>query len=111
MGAIVILGLVLMVPLPSSAGEVATAAPAQPTTSERLIRIGPQALVRQDEHGRVTMVEEFAPEPRKRDVMPAVLGVLFAGMARALFDAFPADVTTSRHPLRALGSGSGSTSE
>jgi hypothetical protein len=111
-----ILGLVLAAPLPLSAtttgtehDTATTASPAAPAT--RLIRIGPQALVRQDEHGKLTMVEEFAPEPRNRDVLPAVLGVLFSGMARALFDAFPEDIG-NRRPLLQLGaSGSSASSE
>jgi hypothetical protein len=32
--------------------------------TERLIRIGPQALIREDEHGRLSMVDESTPPPK-----------------------------------------------
>lgn len=53
------LGLTLLAGSPAGATSVSKRR--QPPAA-RLIRIGPQALVSQDEHGRVTMVDEPASD-------------------------------------------------
>jgi hypothetical protein len=60
-----------------------------PAKGPRLIRIGPQALVWQDENGRVTMVDE--PEQRPsvgKDLtsLGGIFGVLGAGLFLLLED-------------------------
>jgi hypothetical protein len=50
--------------------------------THRLIRIGPQALVIEDDHGRVSMVEEPGPKARRGRglaAVPAAFGLLSFG--------------------------------
>jgi hypothetical protein len=52
--------------------------PRRPSGTDHLRRIGPQALVSEDEHGRVRMVDEPSARPSRRDVavgMTTALGV------------------------------------
>ena len=57
----------------------ATEPPPPPGTS-RLISIGPQALVREDDHGKLTMVDEPEPERSKLQVAGIILGAMTAGV-------------------------------
>ena len=54
--------------------------PLPPPGTSRLISIGPQALVREDEHGNLTMVDEPEPERSKLKVVGIILGAMTAGV-------------------------------
>lgn len=59
--------------------------PLPPPETYRLIRIGPQELVREDDHGRLTPVEEPPAELGRGQRIAAVLvGVLTAGAVLTL---------------------------
>jgi hypothetical protein len=56
--------------------------PLPPPGTHRLIRIGPQALVSEDDRGLVTMVDESPPPPRRGRSVAAVtliLGIVGVG--------------------------------
>jgi hypothetical protein len=76
--------------------------PLPPPGTERLIRIGPQALVVEDDQGRVTMADEPADEPRggrALALMTRVFGVLGAGFVFELQFGLRRDIdSTSTHP-------------
>ena len=74
--AAVALCMGLAVSLAASARAGDRTEPPPPPGMYRLIRIGPQALVLEDEHGAVTMADEAPPRVKGE----AVLGVFF-GMA------------------------------
>lgn len=63
----------------------ATQPPPPPGTS-RLISIGPQALVREDDHGDLTMVDEPEPERSKLKVAGIILGAMTAGVVVVFYD-------------------------
>ena len=69
---------------PASADEQTIRAdarePPPPPGTSRLISIGPQALVREDEHGNLTMVDEPEPERSKLKVVGIILGAMTAGV-------------------------------
>ena len=79
--------LALQVPLRARADDCAgpaqateRAASLPPPGTCRLIRIGPEVLVSQDDHGTVTMVDEPEPQPRRsRGVAALLIGILTAG--------------------------------
>jgi hypothetical protein len=47
--------------------------------AERLIRIGPQALVSEDEHGNVSMVDEPPPDTDTLTVVATLVGATLGG--------------------------------
>jgi hypothetical protein len=55
--------------------------PPPPSGMYRLIRIGPQALVLEDEHGSVTMVDEPAPRVKRGTALGAFLGLWVGAVA------------------------------
>jgi hypothetical protein len=61
--------------------------PLPPPGTHRLIRIGPGALVEEDDHGRVTMVDETAPAWRRGQglVGAALVMGIFSGGAVFFF--------------------------
>ena len=54
--------------------------PPPPPGTSRLISIGPQALVREDDHGNLTMVDEPEPKRSKFKVVGIILGAMTAGV-------------------------------
>lgn len=50
--------------------------PRSPPRTDHLIRIGPQALVREDERGRVEMVDEPSARPSARQLAAGVTAAL-----------------------------------
>ena len=54
--------------------------PLPPPGTFRLISIGPQALVREDDHGKLTMVDEPEPKRSKSKVAGIILGAMTAGV-------------------------------
>jgi hypothetical protein len=54
--------------------------------THRLIRIGPEVVVSEDDHGRLSMVEEPPPEKTKVDVAQIVLGAMTAGLTLTFYD-------------------------
>jgi hypothetical protein len=50
----------------------------------RLVRLGPQALVFEDNHGNVSMVDEPTPEPSRGQLLGAALGGMSGGLAGAM---------------------------
>jgi hypothetical protein len=80
--------LTFQVPLRARADECA--GPAETTEQAeslpppgtcRLIRIGPQELVSQDDTGRLTKVDEPEPQPRRgRGLTAALIGILTGGV-------------------------------
>jgi hypothetical protein len=84
------LGLTVLLAPAARADDKASDLP--PPGTHRLIRLGPQALVSEDEHGNVTMVDEEAPEHIRGRALGFVLGLLFGGVAGELL-AGPHDVT------------------
>jgi hypothetical protein len=64
---------------PQTIGADATEPPPPPGTS-RLISIGPQALVSEDDHGNLTMVDEPEPKRTKFQVAGIILGAMTAGV-------------------------------
>lgn len=77
------LGLAVLVAQPARADETE---PWPAPGTHRLIRIGPEALVSEDDHGRLSMVEEPEPEKTKMDVMKIVLGAMTAGVALTVYE-------------------------
>ncbi|HSY41555.1 MAG TPA: hypothetical protein VLA79_18580 [Polyangia bacterium] len=63
---------------PSTRGDETE--PAPPPGASRLISIGPQALVREDDHGNLTMVDEPEPQSSKSQVAGIMLGAMTAGV-------------------------------
>jgi hypothetical protein len=74
------------------------ALPPPPAGTHRLIRIGPQALVREDEHGRVELVDEAsAPPPLGRALTATVvLGLFGLGLAGGIWAGEQQDVVRGR---------------
>jgi hypothetical protein len=65
--------------------QTSQALPLPPPGTSRLIRIGPQALIREDDRGRLTMADEPAPKPSRGQRLFAVLfGVVAAGAVLTL---------------------------
>ena len=54
--------------------------PPPPPGTSRLISIGPQALIREDDHGKLTMVDEPEPQRSKFQVVGIMLGAMTAGV-------------------------------
>ena len=54
--------------------------PPPPPGTSRLISIGPQALVREDDHGKLTMVDDTEPQTSKLQVVGIMLGAMTAGV-------------------------------
>ena len=90
---VVALLLALQVPLPAHAhddctGPVQAAEQVQPLPPPgtcRLIRIGPQALVSEDDRGRFMMVDEPEEKPRRgQRVINVLMGVVTAGAVLSL---------------------------
>ena len=77
------LGLTVLVAQPARADETE---PWPSPGTHRLIRIGPEALVSEDDHGRLSMVEEPPPEKTKIDVVTIVLGAMTAGVTLTFYD-------------------------
>ena len=59
--------------------------PPPPPGTSRLISIGPQALVREDDHGILTMVDEPEPKRSKLQVAGIMLGAMTAGVVVAVY--------------------------
>jgi hypothetical protein len=79
------LGLALV--LGSAATVVARGGEPPPPGTQRLIRIGPVALVCEDEHGNVTMAED--PTPAKKhnfNLLPSLFGALVGGAVGTLYN-------------------------
>jgi hypothetical protein len=69
--------------MPAQTSDQSSALP--PPGTYRLIRIGPQVLVREDDHGRFTMVEDpTAKRGRGQRLVALLLGVLTAGAVLTL---------------------------
>lgn len=83
------LWLGLMVgPAPAPRAE---GAPVPPTGAHRLIRIGPQALISEDETGKVSMVDE--PEPQATfSPVGFVFAALTGGLGGVMFTNEPRNV-------------------
>jgi hypothetical protein len=71
-----------------------------------LVRIGPQALVSEDDRGHVTMVDEATAEPRRSAILPrlfTVLGVeavlLLEVQGEGFFQQAPPALATPRSEL------------
>jgi hypothetical protein len=91
--ALVAVGLALTLAAASPARADVTTPPPQtnsrllplpPPGTYRLIRIGPQFLLKEDDRGRVTQVEESAVEPRRGQSAVAaavMMGILTGGAA------------------------------
>lgn len=62
--------------------------PPPPPGTSRLISIGPQALVREDDHGNLTMVDEPEPQRSKSQVVGIMLGAMTAGVVIAFSPAY-----------------------
>src|SRR4051812_42714022 len=56
----------------------------RPGGEHRLVRLGPQALVFEDNHGNVSMVDEPTPEPSRGQLIGAALGGMSGGLAGAM---------------------------
>jgi hypothetical protein len=67
---------------PAQATEQVESLP--PPGTCRLVRIGPQALVTEDDRGRFSMVDEPETEPRRGRVAGLVIGILTAGVVLTL---------------------------
>jgi hypothetical protein len=84
--------LALQVSLPAHADDCTGPAPPNeqveslpPPGTCRLIRIGPEALVSEDDRGRITMVDEPEQQPRRgRGLAAVVIGILTAGVVVTL---------------------------
>jgi hypothetical protein len=78
------LGLAGLVVQPASAEQQASRTdetePPPPPGTSRLISIGPQALVSEDDHGKLTMVDEPEPQRSKLKVVGIMLGAMTAGV-------------------------------
>jgi hypothetical protein len=69
-----------MLALTASSGPVhATEDEPPPPGAERLIHIGPQATVIEDEHGNLTMAEEPPPEPTAGEIARGAASVMGVG--------------------------------
>ena len=81
------LGLADLVVQPAGAQQQAIRAdetePLPPPGTSRLIEIGPQALVREDDHGKLTMADEPEPQRSKLGVAGIMLGAMTAGVVVA----------------------------
>lgn len=71
-----VLALTLVSGTPAHAAE---AEPPPPPGTERLIHIGPQATVIEDEHGNFSMADEPAPEPTVGDIARGAVSVMGVG--------------------------------
>jgi hypothetical protein len=82
------IGLVLWLGLVTSAVQPTRGDQGQapPAGAHRLIRIGPQALVSEDENGKLRMVEEPAPERSRIEMLEAMLGAAAAGVLYTIYD-------------------------
>ncbi len=83
------LGLTGLVVQPAGAEQQAIGAnetePPPPPGTFRLISIGPQALVREDDHGHLTMVDDPEPQRSKLKVAGIMLGAMTAGVVIAFY--------------------------
>ncbi len=83
------LGLTGLVVRPAGAQQQAIRAdetePLPPPGTSRLISIGPQALVSEDDHGKLTMVDEPEPQRSKFQVAGIMLGAMTAGVVIAFY--------------------------
>ena len=59
--------------------------PPPPPGTFRLISIGPQALVREDDQGNLTMVDEAEPTRSRSRVASIMLGAMTAGVLFAFY--------------------------
>lgn len=65
--------------------------PLPPPGTSRLISIGPQALVREDDHGHLTMVDDPEPQRSKLQVVGIMLGTMTAGVVIVFSPAYRTD--------------------
>jgi hypothetical protein len=79
--AVLWLGLAMASPLRAEARDQSL----PPPGTTRLIRIGPQALVSEDEHGNVTMVDEPAPKAQRGKALVLFLGILTGAVVEDVF--------------------------
>jgi hypothetical protein len=84
----------------------ATEPPPPPGTS-RLISIGPQALVREDDHGNLTMADEPEPKRSKFQVVGIMLGAMTAGVVVVFYGDLGPGVVGGPTSRTAGGSNSG----
>ncbi|HLW79887.1 MAG TPA: hypothetical protein VKU44_09850 [Terriglobia bacterium] len=78
--------------------------PPPPPGTSRLISIGPQALVREDDHGNLTMVDEPEPKRSKLNVAGIILGAMTAGVVVVFYG----DLGPGIGPTNRTGGGSNS---
>jgi hypothetical protein len=76
--SVLCLGLTLLLAPPARADDDRGRDLPPPGTT-RLIRLGPQALVSEDEHGNLTMVDEGVPGSSRAQAVGFVFGLLFGG--------------------------------
>jgi hypothetical protein len=76
-------GVTLALTLSSSAPAHAAEDEPPPPGTERVIRIGPQATVIEDEHGNLSLADDAAPEQSVGDVVRGALSVM--GLGALLF--------------------------
>ncbi len=83
LGATLGLGLTVSFSAPSLGRGDRTRPP--PADGEhRLVRLGPQALVYEDDRGNVSMVDEPTPEPSRGQLIGAAIGGMGGGLAGAM---------------------------
>ena len=70
----------------SPAGVARAEETGPPAATHRLVRIGPQALVSEDEHGNVSMVDEVQPTLSRGQAVGIALGAFGGGAATIIMN-------------------------